>query len=334
MKKSENNPINYDRRRYYGLARFALLAALELLNLPCGSRILVPAFICRDLLSAIHAAHGIPAFYAVDEDLSPVESNENWPRAAVVIAVNYFGFPQDLREFRSYCEKTGAFLIEDNAHGFLSADENGVPLGQRGDIGLLSMRKTLLLPNGAALLVNNKSLLQFIPRQEPLLDDKLPLTFRIKLALSWLQRQSGVSVLMWTQGIVRLIRYMITGYAITPLAPENEFRLPEGKSPHSYLLHAISNTDHALEISRRINLYHHFENELSTYDVRSVFKSLPLNTVPYGYPFYASKENARRVARLARSAGFDCMRWPDLPESVAPSAPDHYHSLWMINFIC
>jgi len=321
-------------KRYFGLARFALLAGLELLNLPRGASVLVPAFVCRDLLAAIHAAHATPVFYAVDETLSPLELNHNWPRAAVVIAVNYFGFPQDLTEFRAYCERTGACLIEDNAHGFLSADEQGVPLGERGDMGLLSIRKTLLVPNGAALLVNRTSLLPFFPRQEPFLQCKLSLSFRAKLVLSWLQRRCGLPVLAWTQSVVRLVRYLRTGYAITPLAPENEFQLPEGKQPHPYLLRAISDAQRELEMTRRRNLYHRFEQELSMYGVHSVFKSLPLYTVPYGYAFYASKESATRVVRLARSAGFDCVQWPDLPEAVEPMAPDHYRSLWMINFLC
>ena len=320
--------------RYFGLARFALLAALELLNLPRGARVLVPAFICRDLLAAIHAAHATPEFYAVDETLSPLELNHNWPRAAAVIAVNYFGFPQNLNEFRAYCERTGAYLIEDNAHGFLSADEQGVPLGERGDMGLLSIRKTLLVPNGAALLVNCASLLSFVPRQEPFLPHKLSLSFRAKLVLSWLQRRLGVPVLAWMQCVVRLVRYLRTGYAITPLAPENEFQLPEVRQPHPYMLRAISDAQCELEMTRRRNLYHRFEQELSMCGARSVFKSLPLHTVPYGYAFYASKENATRAARLAHSAGFDCVRWPDLPKAVEPVAPDHYRSLWMINFLC
>jgi hypothetical protein len=136
------------------------------------------------------------------------------------------------------------------------------------------------------------------------------------------------------QGVVRQLRYLRTGYAITPLAPENEFQLPEGKQPHPYLLHAISNAQHELEITRRRDLYRRFEQELSMYGAHSVFKRLPIHTVPYGYAFYASKENATKVARLARSAGFDCVRWPDLPEAVEPTAPDHYRSLWMINFLC
>ena len=49
-----------------------------------------------------------------------------------------------------------SWIIEDNAHGFLSNDEKGVCLGSRTDIGLLSIRKSAFLPNGAAMIINNK----------------------------------------------------------------------------------------------------------------------------------------------------------------------------------
>ena len=320
--------------RYFGLARYALLAALELLDLPRGARVLVPAFICRDLLAAIHVAHAIPVFYAVDETLSPLEPNHKWPQASVVIAVNYFGFPQDLTLFRAYCDRTDAYLIEDNAHGFLSADEHGVWLGARGDMGLFSLRKTMLTPNGAALLVNRENLLPLISKQESFSLVSLPLSFRCKLTLSRLQRQWGIPVVAWAQNIVRLGRYLRTGHAITPLAPENEFQLPEGKHAHQYLFRALSEVQPELETNRRRNLYRRFEEELSMYEVRSVFKSLPPHTVPYGYAFYASGDVADKVTGLARASGYDCVPWPDLPEAVAASAPNHYRSLWMINFLC
>ncbi len=75
----------------------------------------------------------------------------NSQQCKAVLAVNYFGFAQDLAPFREYCSRTGATLIEDNAHGFLSKDTSGVLLGTRADLGITSIRKTFRLVNGAAL---------------------------------------------------------------------------------------------------------------------------------------------------------------------------------------
>ena len=75
----------------------------------------------------------------------------NSQHCKALLAVNYFGFAQDLAPFREYCLRTGATLIEDNAHGFLSKDTSGVLLGTRADLGITSIRKTFRLVNGAAL---------------------------------------------------------------------------------------------------------------------------------------------------------------------------------------
>ncbi len=320
--------------RIFSLARFALLEGLRTLGLKAGDCVLVPAFICRDLLAAIHAVGAVPAFFHVNERLEPVDSPVSWPSCAAVLAVNYFGFPQDLEPFRAYCERTGAALIEDNAHGYLSADAGGVELGGRGDLGLLSMRKTHLLPNGAALLVNRASVMPALTNQLPFVDGALPTAFRVKRLLSEMQRNFDIPALAWMQDLVRVIRYLRTGHAITPLAEENEFELPGDPRPHSYLIQALSVFDSVAEGKRRIELYRQFQQTFATHPIRPVFPTLPQNTVPYGFPFLATGADAAMVAKVARSVGLDCVRWPDLPKAIAADAPAHYRSLWMINFLC
>ncbi|APW44169.1 DegT/DnrJ/EryC1/StrS family aminotransferase [Rhodoferax saidenbachensis] len=320
--------------RFFSLGRFALAEGLRALSLAPGAYILVPAFICRDLLAAIHAVGAVPVFLEVDERLEPSASSALWPTCAAVLAVNYFGFPQNLEPFRAYCKRTRAILIEDNAHGFLSADTSGALLGSRGDLGLLSMRKTFFLPNGAALLVNRASMVEKLPDQLPFSDQALPVSFNLKRLLSRIQRYLRVPVLAWMQSLVRLIRYWRTGHAITPLAEENEFVLPKDPRPHPYVMKALASIDAAAETERRKNLYQKFQLQLANYPIQTVFPSLPENTVPYGFPFYASDADAAFVVKVARSSGLDCVRWPDLPKAVAPTAPAHYQSLWMINFLC
>lgn len=319
--------------RYFRLARHALVAGLELLQLPRGSRVLVPAFICRDLLSSFHALGAEPVFYDVDAELKPILLPDDL-KVGAVLAVNYFGFPQDLTIFEDYCKRGGAYLIEDNAHGFLSAEPDGRMLGARGDIGVFSMRKTFVLPDGAALVVNAGLLQDKLPVQLPILRNGLGIAFWSKRVLSFIQRKFQVPVLAWMQGLVRYIRYMRTGHAITPLAEENEFELPPNPSPHQYSIKAIATVDKMEESKRRRSLYEQFQLKLAEYSITPVFPHLPRNTVPYGFPFYASDENAALVVKMARGAGLDCVRWPDLPRAVALTAPAHYRSLWMINFLC
>lgn len=103
--------------RYFSLGRHALRAGFSALGVGKGDLVLMPAFICRDLLAAVHAVQAEVLFYPVDEHLVP-HSLPVDDRVKAVLSVNYFGFPQALDLLRDYCTNSGAALIEDNAHGF------------------------------------------------------------------------------------------------------------------------------------------------------------------------------------------------------------------------
>jgi hypothetical protein len=324
---------DFSRVRFFRFGRHALLAALKVINIQLGDRVLVPAFICRDLLAPIHVLGAIVVFYEIGPDMKPL-SLPDVPGLQAVLAVNYFGFPQDLAPFRLYCKAHDAILIEDNAHGFLSRDETGIFLGARGDLGIFSIRKTFALPDGAMMMVNKSALQGSLEPQLAFSDQTLPISFWIKRYLSWLQRKTGIALLTIGKSIARSIRYWRTGYAIAPLLPENEFEMPDNPALHRYTMSTLSKLNLPQESDRRRNLYIVFTNLFAPLNIKPVFQNLPVGTVPYGYPFYANDKAAQIATRLARKQGFDCIHWPDLPEAVAPTAPSHYQSLWMVNFTC
>lgn len=324
---------NSTRARYFRLGRHALLAAFNIINLRSGDSVLVPAFICKDVLAPIHAVGAVAIFYEVGVDMTPVNLPEvDGVRA--VLAVNYFGFPQDMLQFRTYCKRHGAALIEDNTHGLLSCDKTGTPLGTRGDIGIFSIRKTFVLPDGAMLMLNKPEWQGRLEHQLPSCRKLLPPTFWIKRNLSWLQRRTGIVWLAIGQDIARSLRYWRTGHSIAPISPEDEFEMPENPAPHRYSLAVLHKLDLADEISRRRQLYTQFSRRLSSLNIHPVFGELPVGVVPYGYPFYADEDDAQSAIKIARTHGFDCSRWPDLPTAVLPIAPFRYQSLWVVNFIC
>lgn len=293
---------------------------------------LVPEFICRDLLAPIHAVGAEPVFYAVDRQLQPIALPEA-ESVRAVLAVNYFGFAQDLKPFRLYCEQHGAALIEDNAHGFLSQDETGAVLGARGDLGLFSMRKTFSLPDGAALWVSKPEWQGRLEQALPGRNEPLPLVYRVKHSLARVQRQTGVPILALGQDLARGIRRWRTGHDVAPPSAESEYEMPPISAPHCRSLAALS-LDTAGEIVRRRELYREFHAALATMGIHPVFADLPVGTAPYGYPFYADSLAAQAVTKIARKHGLDCIHWPDLPAAVEPNAPQHYRSLWLVNFLC
>ncbi len=140
----------------FGYARTALEYGFRHLGLGEGDEVLYPDLICDVMMVPCRRLGLKVKFYRVGPDLgADLESVEGLitARTKAVLAVNYFGLPQDLKELKEICKRSGLYLVEDSSHSFLGKADGTAP-GLRGDIGLLSFRKLVPVLNGAALLVN------------------------------------------------------------------------------------------------------------------------------------------------------------------------------------
>src|SRR5579863_5795183 len=112
-------------------ARIAIAHALELAGVRPGQKVLVPAYHCIAMVEPIVYLGAQPVFYALRKDLS-VDLDDVGARidgdTRAFIAVNYFGFPQDLLALRRFCDDRRLVFIEDCAHSFFGI-EAGQPLG-------------------------------------------------------------------------------------------------------------------------------------------------------------------------------------------------------------
>ncbi len=325
--------INFNSVIYFRFARHALYFFLKNAGFKKSDSVLLPDFICKDLMAVFHALEVTPIFYSVSEKLEPINLNQ-YSYVKAVLAVNFFGFPQKIEVYRDYCDKNGSILIEDNAHGFLSADESGALLGTRGDIGIFSFRKTFLLPDGAGLIINKKSLNIDFSMPPAFQTCGLGLSFYAKFLLNLIQVKMGINILAKLRHVVRFFRKMTTGYEITPSNAQSEYQLPTDNAPHQAMLKILRSQNFMHEIKRRKELFYECQKRLSDIGVAPLHKSLEKNICPYGYPFYADEGVALKAIKIAKSMGLDCVRWPDLPHDVVDVAPDFYKKLWMINFTC
>lgn len=118
----------------------------------------MPAYNSGSEVAAVIAAGLSPRFYGVRTDLTPdfdeLQSLVNG-RTRVLLAIHFFGFPQPLAELAAFCERNGLLLIEDCAPALFSRDERQRPLGERGAFSIFSLHKTLPLPHGGLLVVND-----------------------------------------------------------------------------------------------------------------------------------------------------------------------------------
>ena len=310
---------------YFAFARHALVAGLRHLQVEAGDEVAVPELICRDVLSSINSVGAVPRYYPVGSDLRPT-SVGNTQSARFVIAVNYFGFPQDLRSFQSLWPD--ACLIEDNAHGYLSADEDGNPLGSRASVGITSFRKTLRVPDGAILDTAS-------PLDQALLTpacNRSPgLAFQVRSLLAVTERVTQIPTQQMSRAAIRLCRRLLTGSSLPTSSTDSEITLPCPTAVSEYSLQRLHEVEFDKEVIRRRNLYTYFESNFRDEYGQPVFPCLPKNCSPYGFPFY-SDHIPRQFIRIAARRHCEIISWPDLPEAVSVSNEHVYRRLRVVNF--
>lgn len=317
--------------RYFSLARHALVEALRAISIQPGEAVALPALICRDLLASLNTVGARPVFYHVDEQLKPTAIPDDKGIRAVIV-VNYFGFAQDLVPFIQYCSSRSAILIEDNAHGFLSADETGRPLGTRSAIGITCIRKTIRIPDGAILSVNDSRLCENM-------HDQLPATtypiygFRMRRLSAIVERRFHIPLLRTLRTLSRAIRKMKTGSALPVTSAASETELLQLTGPHKSSLQILERFDPNAEIQRRRDLYLQVHRSLFGLPLTPLYPELPQGTVPYGYPFISDEPTMRNAQRKVARLAVEIIKWPDLPDAIVHSAPFHYTNLWVANFL-
>ena len=326
------NTSNNSYTRFYSFARQALVEALKLANVGTGDNVLMPSLICRDVIASIHTVGATPIFYEVDTKLRTVSFPSDVAVKAIIF-VNYFGFAQDLEIFERESSRTGAVLIEDNAHGYLSFDDDGKMLGSRAPLSITSMRKTLRISDGAELRINDIKQFPVAPLQLPFAQRSLGFRFRAQQILIATENLLHLPLLQFSRTVVRLLRRIVTGSSLPISNNNSEHENIVSTGPRDSSMRKINTLDTQREIERRRNLYSIVETQLLSSSASSVFEIIPENCTPYGFPFFGDESVAREVRELTRSLGVEVIRWPELPTSVELNAPAHYTTLWLVNFL-
>ena len=157
----ENNPI-LDKNCFffYASGRSALYHGVSCLPHTERKKVLIPFYHCGVEVEAIVRAGLEVEFYPLQRNLEPdfiwIEENIT-PETVAILVIHYFGFPQPLERIRLLCRQKELFLIEDCAHALYSCEGERF-LGTFGDIAIFSLMKTVGMPNGGGLLVNNRQL--------------------------------------------------------------------------------------------------------------------------------------------------------------------------------
>lgn len=162
------HPFSADAVCWTHRARGALQLAARVLGLE-GGEVLVPAYHQGAEVDALLAAGAHPAFYAVGTrwtvDVEDLERRIG-PRTRGLVLTHFAGFPGPASQMRALADRHRLVLIEDCAQALCSVDGE-IPVGATGDAAVFSLRKTLPVPHGGALVFNGQHRRQLPPLRRP-----------------------------------------------------------------------------------------------------------------------------------------------------------------------
>jgi hypothetical protein len=265
-------PFTASNALLLNLGRNCIYHAIEIIDLGHDDVVLLPAYLDDSVVEPFLIRNIPTKFYHVDlslrvdfEDIS----SKIGKHTKALLAINYFGFPQPLQTLRKFCDEHNLYFIEDNAHSLLSRLGKRY-LGSYGDLSLFSFRKTIPLPDGAALVINNPSL----PKHDVFLGQasKSSIFLRtIDLLSRNLQFRLGVGTRP-TQLALSLIR--------KPL--RNQYGEVAMSNSSLYLARRI---DYDYVYEQRRDHFKFISNRVGTLKgIRPIYESLIDGVCPWGFP--------------------------------------------------
>lgn len=315
--------------------RVAIALALQQMQIRKGDKVLVPAFHCNSMIEPVVWLGGEPAFYRINPDtsvnLDDIRSKID-SRTKVLMATNYFGFPQDLSTLRALCDEHGIFLLEDCAHSFMG-EYRGKPLGSYGDYAIASTMKFFPIYEGGCL-VSSRHPIAHLPLKSA------GFAFEMKAAFNTLEKgfaygrmaflKAALSLPMWLKdavwGSIKKQRSSGNG-SLAPGASDGGFSFEPAwvDKRTSFLSHYLVKTVSRNRMaSKRRQHYLALDKALSGLPgCRSLFAGLPDGVVPWVYPLYVN--DLQSVFPALKNAGVPIIRfgeflWPGIDEKVCPAS--------------
>lgn len=295
------------RTQFFSRGCGALQTLLRGLALAPGEGVLAPSYLCAEVVNVFESAAVPVTLYGIDASagFDPEEiARKITSQIRAIYVVHYFGFPQEVNRLRKMADAAGVILIEDCAHALFGRFD-GRWLGEFGDAAMFSLRKTLPLPDGGALVANNP---QVVP---PSGAPNIPAA-RTAQRMARLMAKSLLFRLRWRP---------------RPMwRPETEGLPSPGSSAIVTSVNRMSSTaerlyrraDVAQITARRRANFAFYLDRLSD---AALYKELPDGVVPFSFPVLIDRrdEVAGQLARRGLSLN---MGFPEAPVVASAQAGD------------
>lgn len=140
--------------------RYAINLVCQLLHIGAGDEVMVPAYNCGAEVDPFVWAGVKVSFYRIDNGAA-IDTEDIVRRVTrstrLIYVTHFFGWPQEISDLAKWCKKSGLFLVEDCAQALFSKGYHNT-IGRIGDAAIYSLVKSLPVPDGGALVLNNKDI--------------------------------------------------------------------------------------------------------------------------------------------------------------------------------
>lgn len=317
--------------RHVTSGRIALALAMRAIGIAPGERVLVPAYHSMSMIPPILACGAEPVFYRIrpdaSVDLGDAAGKLDGVRA--LVAINYFGFPQDLAAIRAFCDEHGLMMVEDCAHSFFGAS-NGRGLGTFGDYAIASSMKFFPIYEGGCLVSARHSLAAIklggagagFELKAALAAIERGLDYRrLALLRPLLRGPLVLKAMLWNQ--VKRRRRSAPG--LTPDSSDSSYNFdPRWLDKRSSLFSRLVMRLAARGRIGRRRRAHYETLQASLADLAGMpplFPQLPADVVPWAFPVVAA--DPERIFAPLKAAGIPVIRfaetlWPGVDATVCP----------------
>jgi perosamine synthetase len=313
--------------------RVAIALALQQMKIAKGDKVLVPAYHCASMVEPVIWLGATPVFYKINADTT-VDLDDLKAKLGgstkVLMATNYFGFPQNLADIRRFCDDNSLLFLEDCAHSFMG-EYQGKPLGSFGDYSIASAMKFFPIYEGGCLVSSRHEIGNV--RLE-----SAGLGFELKSALNAMEKgfaygrmsflKTVLSIPMWLKRAVWAgVKSGGTAKqtSLGPGASDGGFSFePAWMNKRSSLFSRglIGTVSKSRIAARRRDNYLTLHRSLAGLPgCRPLFATLPDGVSPYVYPLVC--DNLKIVFPILKNAGVPVIRfaeflWDGVDASVCP----------------
>jgi len=292
--------LNY----YFSHGRTALKYGLIHLDFKPGDSILIPEYICDVLLHPLKEIGVRFKYYSINDNFKPKWNKiENCIDESTkgILMVHYFGQPQDIVSFQSFCNRHKLKLIEDNAHGY-GGMYNGQLLGTFGDIGITSIYKNINVISGGVLYLN---------------DEKLDFNLELKKFPISIKQKLKIYALKFPVHFIGLYRKLFLS------RPKYEdFKGFKESQVSDYMMdeyskRIIEETDMDKFHNYRKKCYSRWERFAADNKLIPVFKNIHSDSNPWCFPAYVNnKQEAINWFNWGWKNNIHVFSWPSLPKEI------------------